>query len=100
MKNKIITILIVWLVVATAATASVAFFFNEKKNQISAEKAANEELERIEKERIEMENKNINESLKGNGRIDSPLRPKEEILSDLDKNMENIIFDEQEQEEE
>lgn len=98
MKNKIITVLIVWLVVATAATASVAFFFNEKKNRISAEMAAEEELAKIEKERIELESKNINENLKGNGRIDSPLRPKEEILSDLDKNMENIIFDEKEEE--
>lgn len=95
MKNKIITIIIVWLVVAIAATASVAFFFNEKKNKISAETAAEEEIVRIEKERIEMENKNINENFKGDGKIDSPLRAKEEILKDLDRNMENIIFDEQ-----
>jgi flagellar basal body-associated protein FliL len=98
MKNKIITIIIVWLVVAIAATASVAFFFNEKKNKISAEMATEAEVARIEKERIELENKNINENFKGDGKIDSPLRAKEEILNDLDKNMESIIFDEQEQE--
>ncbi len=89
MKNKILTIIIIWLIVATATTFSVAFIYNDKKNRISEEMAAKIVLDKREKEATADA-----EKLKNSEKIDSPLRSTEEILTDLDQSMEKIIFDE------
>lgn len=96
MKSKIVTIMIVWLVVAIAATSSIAFLHKNKEIKIAKELVAKADLK---------ENGSVNDEAKDNDdgkvkkpkrkEIDSPLRSKEEIMADLDKNMEAIIFDEE-----
>ncbi len=89
MKGKILTIVIIWLVVATAATSSVALVYSGKKNRLAEEMAAKIDLSNIEKENAE--------KIKNKIKIDSPLRSKDEILNDLDQSMEKIIFEEGEE---
>ncbi|MBT3356417.1 hypothetical protein HN784_01565 [bacterium] len=85
MKSKIIAGIIIWLVIATATAASVAYINYEKKMDSSFELAAKVDIDEVEAGNDKVQKNNI---------IDSPLRSKEEILIDLDRGMDNIIFDE------
>lgn len=92
MKGKILTIVIIWLVVAIAATATIAFVYKNKEIRIAEELVAKANSTKKEEVVIgddgkvkDLEKKEASNALKN----------KEEILAELDKSIEAIIFDEE-----